>query len=107
MSAAAHGCASLMRRAVLHRVPHLMRAVELVKHSTGVHVISMSLALDMAQLQKHAHPQTHVDNTENTNNTLGIHRSDRHGIMSHETFIRTIILKQYVESLHNVFGTEG
>lgn len=40
-----------------------MRAVELVKHTTGVHVISMSLALDMAQLQTHAHKQTHVDNS--------------------------------------------
>lgn len=63
VSAAAHGCASLMRRAVLHRGSHLMRAVELVKHTTGVHVISMSLALDVARLQKHAHTQTHDDNS--------------------------------------------
>lgn len=40
-----------------------MRAVELVKHTTGVHVISVSLALDMAQLQTHTHVQTHADNT--------------------------------------------
>lgn len=40
-----------------------MRAVELVKHTTGVHVIIMSLALDMAQLQTHTLTETHVDNT--------------------------------------------
>lgn len=63
VSAAAHGCASLMRRAGLHRGFHLMRTVELVKHTTGVHVISMSLALDMAQLQTHTHTETLADNT--------------------------------------------
>lgn len=47
---------------MLRRGSHLMRAVELVKHTTGVHVISMFLALDMAQLQTHAHTQTDVDN---------------------------------------------
>lgn len=62
VSAAAHGCFSLMRRAVRRRGSHLMRAVEMVKHTAGLHVISVSLALDMAQFQTHAHTQTHVDN---------------------------------------------
>lgn len=51
-----------MRRAVLHRGSHLMRAVELVKHTTGVHVISMFLASDMARFQYHTQ-KTNVDKT--------------------------------------------
>lgn len=38
-----------------------MRAVEMVKHTTGFHVISVSLALDMAQFQRHTHTQTQTD----------------------------------------------
>lgn len=51
VSAAAHGCSSLMRRAAPRGGSHLMRAVEMVKHTAGLHVISVSLALDMDQFQ--------------------------------------------------------
>lgn len=68
-----------------------MRAVELVKYTTGVHVIIMSLALDVAQLQTHTHTETHVDNT------IYIYKMDQQKQQCKLLIIcQTIIMKPYL-----------